>query len=130
MGGYRAMLAESRETVRQAIHLEEVNGAFRLDTKRKHFDGMIVCDVSVSGAGVQLDEPLEVGTTVDLTFAAGDWKISVEGRVVWCSVSTGRPDRDELASEAFRIGIKFNPRNTNNNVIFFMASRSMVNPHI
>jgi hypothetical protein len=124
------MLAESRETVRQTIKLEEINGAFRLDTKRKQFDTANVCDVSVSGAGVQLNEPIEVGTTVDLTFAAGDWKISVEGRVVWCTMGSVKTNGTARPTETYRMGIKFNPRNANNNVIFFMASRSMVNPHI
>lgn len=125
------MLAESRETIRQNIHLEEVNGTFHLQAKNKSYDSTQVRDVSVSGVGIQLSEPLEVGTTVDMTFKAGDWKIAVEGRVVWCSVAAARGGGPSAKStEAYRMGIKFNPRNANNNVIFFMASRSMVNPHI
>jgi hypothetical protein len=124
------MLAESRETVRQSINLEEVNGSFRIQTKHKNYDGAVIHDVSVSGAGIELTDPLEVGANVDLTFSAGDWKISVEGRVVWCSMRTSRSDGANRNSESYRIGVKFNPRNANNNVIFFMASRSMVNPHI
>lgn len=124
------MLAESRETVRQNIHLEEVNGAFQLEAKDKRYTNALIRDVSVSGVGVQLNEPLEVGTSVDLTFTAGDWKISVEGRVVWCSIALARGERSAKSVEAYRMGIKFNPRNANNNVIFFMASRSMVNPHM
>lgn len=124
------MLAETRETVRQDIHLEEVNGSFLMVAKDKQYTLALIRDVSVSGVGLQLDEPLEVGTNVDLTFSAGDWKISVEGRVVWCSIAMARGDRPAKSAEAYRIGIKFNPRNANNNVIFFMASRSMVNPHM
>ncbi len=125
------MLAESRETVRQAINLEEVNGSFQIETKYKNFDTAVICDVSVSGAGVELVEPLEVGTTIDLTFSAGDWKIRVEGRVVWCSIrNPSKSDGLGRNAERYRVGVKFNPRNANNNVIFFMASRSMVNPHI
>ncbi len=124
------MLAESRETVRQSINLEEVNGSFRIQTKLKHYDAAVIRDVSVSGAGIELDDPLEVGANIDLTFSAGDWKISVEGRVVWCSMRTARSDSVSHSAESYRIGVKFNPRNANNNVIFFMASRSMVNPHI
>ena len=71
-----------------------------------------------------------MGATVDMIFSAGDWKIAVEGRVVWCSVAAGRDELGTGSVEAYRMGIKFNPRNANNNVIFFMASRSMVNPHM
>lgn len=124
------MLAESRETIRQNIHLEEVNGTFRLQAKDKSYDTTLIRDVSVSGVGIQLFEPLEVGTTVDMTFSAGDWKITVEGRVVWCSVAVARGELGARPAEAYRMGIKFNPHNANNNVIFFMASRSMVNPHM
>lgn len=124
------MLAESRETVRQDIQLEEVNGSFQVEANDKSYTPALIRDVSVSGVGMQLNEPLEVGTSVDLTFSAGDWKISVEGRVVWCSIALIRGDRTAKSTEAYRVGIKFNPRNANNNVIFFMASRSMVNPHM
>lgn len=124
------MLAESRETIRQNIHLEEVNGSFRLQAQNKSYDFTLIRDVSVSGVGIQLPEPLEVGATVDMIFSAGDWKIAVEGRVVWCSVATGKDELGTGSVEAYRMGIKFNPRNANNNVIFFMASRSMVNPHM
>lgn len=124
------MLAESRETVRQSINLEEVNGSFRVETKYKAYEAAVICDVSVSGAGIELAEPLDVGMTVDLTFSAGDWKISVEGRVIWCSMRSSRNDGLTHSPETYRMGVKFNPRNSNNNVIFFMASRSMVNPHI
>ena len=124
------MLAESRETIRQNIHLEEVNGSFRLEAKNKSYDSTLIRDVSVSGVGIQLSEPLEVGISVDMIFSAGDWKIAVEGRVVWCSVAVAKGEAGGRAPEAYRVGIKFDPRNANNNVIFFMASRSMVNPHI
>jgi len=124
------MLAESRETIRQNIHLEEVNGTFRLIAKDKTYESTQIQDVSVSGVGIQLAEPLEVGTTVDMIFSAGDWKIAVDGRVVWCSVAVARGQLGARSTEAYRMGIKFNPRNANNNVIFFMASRSMVNPHM
>lgn len=124
------MLAESRETIRQNIHLEEVNGSFRLEAGNKSYDSTLIRDVSVSGVGIQLSEPLEVGTSVDMIFSAGDWKISVEGRVVWCSVAIAQGAGGVRGSEVYRVGIKFDPRNANNNVIFFMASRSMVNPHI
>ena len=124
------MLAESRETIRQNIQLEEVNGSFHIEAQDKRYDPAMIHDVSVSGVGVQLEEPLEVGTHVDLIFAAGDWKISVEGRVIWCSIAKKLDLPVVKAAEAYRLGIKFNPRNVNNNVIFFMASRSMVNPHM
>jgi hypothetical protein len=124
------MLAESRETIRQDIHLEEVNGTFRLQADDKSYDSTVIRDVSVTGVGIQLDEPLAVGTMVEMTFSAGDWKIAVEGRVVWCSVAVARGELGSRPTEAYRMGIKFNPHNANNNVIFFMASRSMVNPHI
>lgn len=123
------MLAESRETIRQNIRLDEVNGSFSLQVKDKSYDPAMIRDVSVSGAGIQLVEPLEVGTSVDMIFSAGDWKIAVEGRVVWCAVAVARDELGAKRTEAYRMGIKFNPRNANNNVIFFMASRSVVHSH-
>lgn len=124
------MLAESRKNLRQNIYLEEVNGSFCLQMEDKNYDSILIRDVSVSGAGIQLSESLEVGSAVDLVFSTGDWKITAQGWVVWCIVALARNKFGARALEGYRIGIKFNPRNANNNVIFFMASRSMVNPHI
>lgn len=123
------MFVESREAIRQNIYLEEINGIFQLQANEQTFDPAVVHDVSVSGAGIQLSEPLDIGTNVTLTFTAGDWKISVEGQVVWC-INASSLRALKKRKDIYRIGIKFNPRNTNNNVIFFMASRSMVNPHM
>ena len=120
------MFAESRGVARQNIQLEEISGGFQLDAGNKHFDDTFVNDVSVSGAGIELSMPLEVGSDIDLTFTAGDWNISVQGKVIWCSMDT-KPQKS-LDSDNYRVGVRFNPRNANNNVIFFMASRSMVRP--
>ncbi len=117
----------SRDDNRQKIQLEEVNGYFELDSEDVHFESTIVNDVSVSGAGIELPVPLEIGSTVALVFTAGDWSISVEGRVVWCN--TVRVDSlEQNKTDSFRMGIKFNPENNNENVMFFMASRAIVNP--
>lgn len=120
------MFAESRGVARQNIQLEEISGGFYLDAGNKHYDDTFVNDVSVSGAGIELSTPLEVGSDVDLTFTAGDWNISVQGKVIWCSMDTKL--QETQGSDNYRVGVKFNPRNANNNVIFFMASRSMVRP--
>ena len=122
------MFAESRGVARQNIQLEEISGGFELDSGNKHFGDTLVSDVSVSGAGIELPTPLEVGSDVDLTFKAGDWNISVQGKVMWCSLDTKSPNTNTLEIDNYRVGVKFNPRNANNNVIFFMASRSMVRP--
>jgi len=120
------MFAESRGVARQNIQLEEISGAFFLDVGKKHYDDTNVNDVSVSGAGIELSIPLDVGSDVDLTFVAGDWNICVQGKVMWCSRDVNLPK--QMDADCYRVGVKFNPGNANNNVIFFMASRSMVRP--
>jgi len=118
------MLTESRATVREKILVEEIAGAFHLDAAGEHFELTQLSDVSVSGVGLVLSTPLQVGSNIDLTFVAGDWSISVDGKVIWCSL-----DADDVDStDTYRLGIKLNPTNSNNNVIFFMASKSMVRP--
>lgn len=129
------MSSNSRIVNRENIELEEIVGSFHLDAGDKHFEQTFVNDVSVSGAGIQLSSPLEVGSNIDLTFVAGDWNVSVEAQVVWCTMHEDQAQARAIADaeanaadSSYRVGVKFNPRNTNNNVIFFMASRSMVRP--
>lgn len=120
--------SESRESGRQHIQLEEIIGSFEVDSEEVHFESAIVNDVSVSGAGIELPVALTIGSDVGLTFTAGDWRIGVQGTVMWCD-ELQQPDLSsaELIN-TYRMGIKFDPSEANNNVVFFMASRSIVRP--
>ncbi len=114
---------DSREYERHTVHLEEIEGAFSLYAGEKQFNSMRINDVSVSGAGVLLSQPLAIGTTVRLTFSAGDWAVSVNGKIVWCrryNLPTGQTKIDDN----FRLGVQFANENIESNQIFFHASRT------
>lgn len=118
---------DSRKTERYMIHLEELAGSFSLFAGEKQFGQMRVHDVSTAGAGVALQQPLAIGTAVKLTFTAGDWAVTVNGSVSWCQRQS-LPIGAAPLSEHFRLGVEFEPRNLERNLIFFHATRSSLKP--
>lgn len=118
---------DSRQTERYMIHLEELAGCFSLHAGEKQFAQMRVHDVSTAGAGVSLTQPLAIGTVVKLTFTAGDWEVAVNGSVTWCRRQS-LPIGSSPLNEHFRLGVEFEPRNLERNLIFFHATRSTLKP--
>ncbi len=114
---------DSRKTERYRIHLEEIAGSFCLHAGDKQFQYMRINDVSTSGAGVMLSQPLAIGTPVRLTFAADDWAVTVDGSIVWCRRQALPVGTSEL-QENFRVGVQFLAENIDRNLIFFHATRS------
>lgn len=116
---------DSRRTERYRIHLEEIAGSFSLYAGDKQFQYMRINDVSTSGAGVMLSQPLAIGTSVRLTFCADDWAVTVDGGVIWCRRQSLPVGTSEL-QENFRLGVQYHLENIDRNLIFFHATRSTI----
>jgi len=115
---------DARENERHMTHTDELDGTFSLDAGNTQFQHMRVNDVSQTGAGLLLSQPL-VGTPIALTLSTNDWKISVKGGIVWCqrqSLSVGSPN----IKGSYRLGIVFSIGDPENKQLF-LASKSTLN---
>jgi len=117
---------DARQDDRHMIHIEELDGTFSLDAGNKQFQYMRVNDVSSSGVGLLLSQPLAVGTPVELTLSTGDWEVSVKGDIVWCRRQSLPVGSSEIKAN-YRLGIAFNNKNDPSNKRFFHASKSTLN---
>lgn len=114
---------DARRHERHRIHLEELAGSFSLFAGDTQFQYMRVNDVSPAGAGLMISQALPIGTPVRLTFAAGEWAVTVDGSVAWCRRQALPLGNSELR-ESFRVGLRFNGENGERNMMFFHASKS------
>ncbi|VAW85335.1 hypothetical protein MNBD_GAMMA16-332 [hydrothermal vent metagenome] len=117
---------DARENERHMIQIEELDGIFSLDAGNTQFKYMRVNDVSQTGAGLLLSQPLAVGTPIALTLSTGDWEISVKGDIVWCQRQSVPVDPSEIKA-SYRLGVVFSNIGDPANKQFFHASKSTLN---
>lgn len=119
-------LVELFKVARENIHLEIVDGLFLVDMEDRDHEPVQISDISIAGAGIRLSVPLTIGANVDLTLVTGDWKLGVPSEVVWCCQA--KPDRHAMSwGKRYRAGLKFDSHNSEYNINFFMAARSIIN---
>ncbi len=117
---------DARANERHMIHIEELNGTFSLNAGNTQFQHMQVNDVSQTGAGLLLSQPLAVGTPIALTLSTDDWEISVKGDIVWCRRQSFPVDSSNMQT-SYRLGIVFSNIGDLANKQFFHASKSTLN---
>jgi hypothetical protein len=123
-GQETSMQGDTRKNRREQIYLEEIDGRFMIESNIGIFPAAEVLNVSISGAGLMLDRPLEINTPVKLTFSVADWNITVDGTVVWNKSDWTGENKDLLN---YKTGVRFKNHNLRNNVLFFQASQSVMN---
>jgi hypothetical protein len=73
-----------------------------------------LCDVSLSGAGVETRYPLRPGERIQLKYRSDEITAGVNGTVAWCKAIPG---------DFFTVGIAFDPEERQRNAVFFLALR-------
>lgn len=116
-----------RGTPRSRVRRNDSAGRFLLKTPARSFIFHTVENVSISGTGLTLPEPVAVGTPVTLCYYhGGATELQTQGTVAWCdTVSTGSAP---LSPPGYRAGIAFRPDQIKNNILFFMALRQYADP--
>lgn len=87
---------------------------FAVRVADRELDIVDVHDVSISGIGLRLIEPLKIGQSVVLRHEAQDFQISVQGTVKWQKPASG---------EFCDFGVEFSSADMDTNILFFMSLR-------
>ena len=109
------MSEERRSHERKTLDREanEIPGHFYMIIDEQRIEFSRVQDVSVSGMGVILSQRIAVGTDIELVFDSADFLVKLHAMVAW----------EESCKDGWRLGIQFDTRNMNDNVMFFMTLR-------
>lgn len=117
---------ESREHERKALLELEGDSSFFIESDDALYPFNRINNVSVSGAGIVLPAPLPPATPVVLGLNQDDWRIRVQGTVVWCDSLPGEvADNDD---GRYRLGVRFNHRDIKNSSMLFLALREFIDP--
>ena len=118
---------DAREYERKTIALHNKGGVFLFKAENKQFHLKKVENVSISGTGLRLPNPIAMNTDVTLTYTEQDWHITITGKIAWSEdlskngyIAPGQP--------RYQVGIEFNSDNLEDNKLFFLALREYIDP--
>ena len=104
---------EKRQENRANVTLDGNNNQFYVEFAGHTLPIANIRDVSVSGVGLQLDEIIAQGETIELGYNSADLNLKVKGNVIWCDAHE-RP---------VSVGVEFTHDTPHENMLFFMAMR-------
>ncbi len=115
------MAKEKRKKKRHVVQPGTIPGMFLIKTGSETRSFTQVRDVSVSGVGISLDQPIDSGSEITLSYREEDVDVTVTGKVAWCSKP--KAEREE---DLYCIGIELPASEGNENALFFMALREYI----
>ncbi len=116
------MSDDRRRHERRIVRIPDNKVFFRLHIHDKWHAINNVHDASISGMGIWFTEAISSGTPVKILFAARDFEIVLNASVCWCQNETQDCGLGE-SGNVYRLGIEFDPKHLEDNVLMFMALR-------
>lgn len=110
---------DQRRNTRSGLTIGDHQNHFFLRCGEQVHEIEYVRDVSISGVGLELQQPLPAGNQVALKYESDDFQLTINGTVKWC-------DRSDRGDGCCSIGIEFDPQDYENNSLFFLALRKFL----
>lgn len=108
--------ADKRQETRVNVELQGQTNDFSIEFGGQSVPITNIRDVSVSGVGLELEQIIAKGETIELVFDSGDFKLKVKGTVAWCDAN----------NKPVSLGIEFSNESPRDNMLFFMAMRKFL----
>ena len=110
------MTDERRGHDRESLAKAEIPGKFLIETDGASQTFNQVCDVSISGMGLVLNNAMNTGQEIKIKYVSEDFSVAINAVVAWCV-----PDQDD-----HRVGIQFSSEDLDANVMLFMTLREYI----
>lgn len=117
-------MAKQSTSSNSGINVRDIGSHFQMQYEDVVYDPILITTVSINSVEIEFHQAASLGATVQLGLIAGDWELKVHGTVVACSIDMQEPDPQ--AAKSYCVRIQFDPANTHNNVLFFMAVRTLI----
>jgi hypothetical protein len=108
--------SESRQDTRVNVNLQGQTNSFFVEFAGQTVPITNIRDVSISGVGLELEQIIAQGETIELGFNSDDLNLKVKGTVAWC----------DAHHKPVAIGIEFTSESPQDNMLFFMAMRKFL----
>jgi len=119
------MSQERRRHTRLAVRIDEMDGFFRLNLNGEWHPLNEVKDVSISGMGLCLTAAIPPGTILQVGYMSRDLEITLPATVRWCR---DHAPSEEGAPASYYVGIEFQSKKIDDNMLMFMAIRKFLDP--
>lgn len=106
---------EKRSSSRSGITLQNHHNLFFLEQDNERHAITHIRDVSLSGVGINMNQPINANESVALTYDSDDFTLTINGVAAWCNPRDG--------GDGYSLGIRFNAADPNDNSLFFLAIR-------
>ncbi|MEK7321481.1 MAG: PilZ domain-containing protein [Pseudomonadota bacterium] len=116
------MSDDRRRHERRIVRIPDNKAFFRLHIHDQWHAIDNVHDASISGMGIHFTQAIASGTPVKILFVSRDFEIVLNARIRWCQNETQEPGLSENG-DVYRLGIEFDPKHLEDNVLMFMALR-------
>jgi len=108
--------SESRQETRVNVDIQGQTNSFYLEFAGQTVPISNIRDVSISGVGLEVEQIIAQGETIELGFNSDDLELKVKGHVAWCDAS----------NSPVALGIEFTSDTPQDNMLFFMAMRKFL----
>lgn len=108
--------ADKRQETRVNVELQGQTNNFYVEFAGQSVPITNIRDVSVSGAGIELEQIIAQGETIELIFNSDDLNLKIKGTVAWCDAN----------NKPVSLGIEFTRETPRDNMLFFMAMRKFL----
>ena len=114
------MFSDSRMHARLSVPKYYTGGSFHLIDGERKYHYIRANDVCVAGVGLDVPSAIERGKQVKVCFTSEEWRADLDGTVVWC-VRSDRIGVSKQAYQNYRVGIRLNPNNAENNALLYLT---------
>jgi hypothetical protein len=104
---------DQRQETRVNVELQGQTNSFYVEFADQSVPITNIRDVSVSGVGLELEQIIAQGETIELGYDSDDLNLKVKGHVAWCDAN----------ASPVALGIEFTSETPQENMLFFMAMR-------
>jgi len=108
--------SESREETRVNVNLQGQTNSFYVEFSGQTIPISNIRDVSISGVGLELEQIIAQGETIELGYNSDDLNLKVKGNIAWCDAN----------NTPVSLGIEFTSDTPQENMLFFMAMRKFL----
>lgn len=107
---------DNRRETRSSVNLQGQTDSFYVEFVDQTIPIINIRDVSITGVGLEIDQIIDKGETVELGYNSDDMELKVKGTVIWCDTST----------TSVMLGVEFSKETLQENILFFMAMRKFL----
>jgi len=118
--------SDRRQYKRATVNLAQHQGKFELEVDGSTLPILGSNNISISGMDIKTSEAIKPSANIRLHFKTSDLHLAVNGHVAWCASPEYQRQIQASNTDAYAMGIEFDPETLDDNSLLFLALRQYV----